>query len=335
MADMTEREHQLLREYTEKSLKNVEAFRQELQMYLRRFTPERRKLVKRLRSGRLSSYEVLIAWQENLAPVLEKLEDTRNSDAFAKTITKYLYIEKGAQEVIDTVVSVREDQLKLDFINRSDGFSQRQAVSELVDRPLREVQAIIGQYINVTIASVVAKEQGVTVIDPHSSLLKKLRSFMKIRSERKRTIRRENKRLHDIESRLAEIEQQDGGMVGHIKQMGIDLVTTLAAKASYEKRLKELSKDDVVEAATRLEIFNEETRQIRHDIMNNISGSVEMSLESVHSATKTTDKLLLKIFDLTNTQKNNLLLLTKEHRELSSERDKILLSQKERLEVQG
>ena len=157
--------------------------------------------------------------------------------------------------------------------------------------------------------------------------------MLKVRRERKRRNKREQKRIHEIDARIQEIEKNDSKLIGGIMSLRVDLMSILAARTSFEKRLSKLAKDEAIDAAARLEIFNDETRKIRHSIISEIPGSAEMSLESVYAATKVTDELLLRIFDLTNTQKNNLLLQTKEHRELREERDKIIQSQKERLAV--
>lgn len=334
MTNLVDREHDLVKDYTEKAIKNAEIFRSESQMFHGRFTRARRKQIKRIESTSLSSYDLLMAWQDQLAPDLQKLEESRNSNAFNKSVAKHLQVQGAAtQDVVDQIIRQRREQLNSKFLDQFKKRSTKKIVKELIEKPFKEIQALKDQYIHVTLTRMVAKEHGINIVDPHSSLLGKISSVIRVRRERKKRNKREQKRIHEIDARIQEIEKNDSNLIGGIMSLRVDLMSILAARTSFEKRLSKLAKDEAIDAAARLEIFNDETRKIRYSIISDIPGSAEMSLESVYAATKITDELLLRIFDLTNTQKNNLLLQTKEHRELREERDKIIQSQKERLAV--
>lgn len=335
MVNMTEQEHQLYKEYQEKAVSNVEVFRNEARVLFRRYNKDRRKFIKQLSSQGGSAYDVLITWRDELSPILTKLDQARDSKPFRSSIIKYLEVPEGdSQNAVDHIVNLRKEQIHDQFVKVFSKVLPEKTASELLSKDSREIVAMTDQYVRATLIQMVAKEQGVVFMDPHSSLFKRLRTAGKIRRERKRLNLRDKKRLAEIAARIEEIETQDNRLVGDIMKLQIDLVPTLAARANYEKRVAKMTKEDMVDAAARLEIFNDETRQIRSDIVEKIPGSLGMSLESVYSATKMTDKLLLRIFDLTNTQKNNLLISTKEHRELKQERDRIVTAQKERLAEQ-
>lgn len=336
MVALIDREHESYKIFIEKAIKNVEIFRCDAQMIYSRYSPSRRLLIKNLTSNNLDPYDVLAAWSDDVEPTLGKLEASRSSLAFNKSISKYLQTsEKTTQQTIDQIIDRRIDEVSQQFINRFESINSRAAVSELIYRPIKEINVIKQQYIQVSLVDLVAKEYGIKFVDPHSSLFRRLSSMFKIRRERKLLNRRDKKRLNAISLRLEEIKQADDGLIGEVLNRKIDLISILASRTNFEKRIEKLSIDEAIDAATRLEIFYEETRNIRHEIMNSIAGSAELSLESVHTATKLTDKLLLRIFDLTNTQKNNLLMQTKEYRELSEEHERIIQSRKERQAVIG
>ena len=81
-----------------------------------------------------------------------------------------------------------------------------------------------------------------------------------------------------------------------------------------------MSKDDETNAIKRLSIFDSETQQFKNEqIYKLLTRSDRMNLEATRLISKEIDTLLLRIFDLSNIQKNQLLMYSKEYRELIQE----------------
>ena len=105
----------------------------------------------------------------------------------------------------------------------------------------------------------------------------------------------------------------------------------LGLRNQYEKKINELSKSDQKNAVKRLAVFDKETAKFREEQIKKIAlSSDQAGLEITRKITKDVDSLLLRIFDLSNIQKNQLVIQMKEFRELSSEKATILERQDNR-----
>ena len=333
VSDIYDRERDLIEQFSQKANSNREAFRNEARSYLKDLTPYKRKFIKSLRSKDTQPYDILTAWRDEIVPSIDSLNQSRQSKVFYKSVAKHLYVSDSmSQMTVDDIVQHQIDRVEEEFVQQFDRRSVRYAVRRMLRMPTQEVEAIRSQYIMAKLASKVASESNIQLVDPHSSALNKLLARAAVRRERRRSLRSDARRLKQIARRLHEIQLIDSGIVGDIIRQEIDLMSVLAARASYEKRLSNMSKDDAMDVATLQEIFYDETSQIRRKAIAKISGSSEMGLESIQDRTLATEQLIRRIFDLPITRKNKLLVLTKEHRELRQEHDDILRAQKNRLD---
>ncbi|OGL22590.1 hypothetical protein A2707_04715 [Candidatus Saccharibacteria bacterium RIFCSPHIGHO2_01_FULL_45_15] len=128
--------------------------------------------------------------------------------------------------------------------------------------------------------------------------------------------RQESMRLREITRRLQQLEQSNDGLVPKIMQADWNLVEVVALRHTYEKKLKALSIEKVVDSKHRLKLFDSVTNGFKKAHTKQIA---ELNLTAARRATDSVDELLLQVFDLSSQEKNKLMLDVKEYRELSSE----------------
>jgi hypothetical protein len=336
-----ERERARLQQYEELLAKDVELFRREATKAYSAFEPYERKFLRKLETGEVTSYVALTTWEDALLPVLYTLQTKRAEPAFRRAMVKHLALDMDeTQKTIHSVINTREKAVIQKFITqvygketkRKSHRKQRRHILGLFAVPQQEVFDMKEHLVAYTLLRHVADEHGIAVVDAHAPLRMRLKAARRVRRERKKAKRAEAVQLAHIAARTAEIRAARNGLVADILDKNIDLVTVISLRNRYEKRLSALSKSDVIHAAKRLAIFDEETREFREQYTSLAAVDIEASLESTRQMTKAIDDLLLRIFDLTTTQKNQLLLYTKEYRELVDEQAAIMQTQKNREE---
>lgn len=336
-----ERERAKLQQYEELFSSDVELFRREAAKAYGAYEPRERKFLRKLEGVDMTSYAVLTTWEDMLLPVLYTLQTKRAEPTFRKSLVRHLVLDVDeTQKTIHNVINTREKEVIQKFITQVYGpetkkspyRKQRRHALGLFAVPQQEVFDMKDHLVAYTLLRHVADEHAIAVIDIHAPLRKRLKAARRVRRERKQTMRAEAVRLAYIENRTAEIRAAHDGLVADILDKNIDLVTVISLRNRYEKRLAALSKSDVIHASKRLAIFDQETSEFREQYTSTAAGDLEASLEATRQTTKVIDDLLIRIFDLTTTQKNQLLLYTKEYRELVDEQAAIMQTQKNRAE---
>ena len=118
---------------------------------------------------------------------------------------------------------------------------------------------------------------------------------------------------------MAAIEQERGGLAARLFGLNIDYVTVLAARQEYEKALGRLSKKAAESPAKRLALYEKKTEAIREEYLDTVPGVANLS--EAQRAVKEIDSVLLAIFDLDATARNELMSAFKRYRTLTRERD--------------
>ena len=334
---MYERERARFQQYEELFTNDVELFRREATKAYSAYEPHERKFLGKLETADVTSYAALTTWEDALLPVLFTLQTKRTEPTFRRAMVKHLVLDVDeTQKTIHGVINSREKALIEKFITQVYGRQtkknrkQRRRIFGLFSVPQQEVFDMKEHLVAYTLLRHIADEHNIAVVDAHTSLRLRLKMGRRIRRERKKALRAETVRLAHIADRMADIRAVHNGLVADVLDKNIDLATVISIRNRYEKRLASLSKSDVMSAAKRLAIFDEETKEFRDQYASAITGDLEASLEATRQSAKAIDDLLLRIFDLTTTQKNQLLLYTKEYRELADEQAAIAQTQKNR-----
>lgn len=333
---ITDREQAKRQHITDSFLTSIENFRSEATIAFKSHSSIERALLRNLETKNMTSYTVLAMWNNKLRPLRHELLKKRSDESFRKLMSKHLILnESQTSDKIDNLVKERTAEVFKDFIydiypiskdDQSDKFcNQRECAKNLLSLPEVKIDKIMNHQIEYILYKEVASKNGVSVVDAHSGIIRRLITSSRVRNEQKKAIRLEDERLSFISTRLAELSDMNDGLIGQILAKKWDLITILGIRNQYEKKVAELPTDKANNAIKRLAIYDKETQDFKNEQLEHIILSAEQSsLLTTRQITEEIDKLLLRIFDLTTIQKNQLLLQTKEHRELVAEQTTIL-----------
>ena len=305
---------------------DLEDFRDEAARACSEYLPEERAVIGILKTDGVSAYDVLAAWEESFKPVLGVLHNKLSEVTFREDMTKHLILEKDeVQSKINEIIKRREIEVMNSFIAKFYPGRKREQIEKIFSRPESEIKRIKNHYINYLLHKEAADQNNITIIDSHISLFKRMSAKKHIRQERKAALISENNRLLYIDDRIKSLSAINGGLLVDIYNKKWDLITVLDLRNNYEKKISKLSKEDDKNAVKRLAIFDVITSDFKKNQTEKmIVDSDQSSLETTRTITKDIDSLLLRIFDLSNIQKNQLLVCTKEYRELTQEKISIL-----------
>jgi hypothetical protein len=305
-----------------------EGFRAEATKTYAEYLPVERAIIDGLGSN---AYDIIVAWGEKVRPSLRLLRDKLSEAAFKDGVTKDLILEEDEIQVkINEIIEKRELEIMDNFIRKlyptkNNIHNKPERTKNFLSRPESEIELIKSHYVNYSLYKEAADKNNITVVDPHTSFFKRISAKKHIRRERNDTLIFENNRLLYIDDRLKSISAMDGGLLVDIYDKNWDLITVLDLRNNYEKKLIKLSKEDDKNAIKRLAIFDTVTLEFKKcQAEKMIVDADQCSLEVARIITKDIDRLLLRIFDLSNIQKNRLLVYAKEYRELNQEKAAIL-----------
>jgi hypothetical protein len=338
--DITDREQARRQQITNIYLTNIEDFRIKATKAYSNFCQKDRSTLKSIETDNISSYGILSEWEQNLLPIQKSLISKRSDDSFAKLLTKNLSLNNDEVQLkIEDIISERESEILNNFISQiyldqKNNFyaEQRHNLKTLLLKSESEIKQIKDHQIDYFLYKEIAMQNNINVVDSHTSIIKRIMANRRINSERKKTIKFENERLIFINNRLKTLSTINGGLMTEVVDNNWDLITIFSLRNQYEKKISKLSENDSENAIKRLEVFDAETQKFKTEQIEKINlSSNQINLETTRLLTKNIDNLLLRIFDLTNMQKNQLLLYSKEYRELNQEQTAINNLQNNRL----
>jgi hypothetical protein len=322
-------------------LTNLETFRAEATKVYNDYNPKERALLDSLEANDITSYNILAAWEDELQPLRQILHNKLSESTFRTLLVKNLVLkEEETQPKIEQIIAERNLEILNNFVlrfypienNKKDAYKmQREQLTKMLSMPEFEIEQLRNHQVNYMLYKEIAAQNHVTVVDSHVSLFKRIRANARIRAERKKTINSENERLSYIDRRIKELSAVNNGLLVDIFNKKWDLMVILNLRNQYDKKVGKLSETEAKNAIKRLTIFDAETLEFKIEQTEKIiANSDQVNLETTREITKDIDSLLLRIFDLTTIQKNQLLLYTKEYRELTQEKVTILSAQNNR-----
>ncbi|MDB5184132.1 MAG: hypothetical protein JWO07_813 [Candidatus Saccharibacteria bacterium] len=324
--NIDQRELAVKQQLTDIALTDREQFRTQAQTALLHFARRDRNTLTRIETKATTAYDVLGTWSDQLRPLRAQLEARRSEPAFRAAIKKQLVLmdnelDSKVQELIDD----RLFEVQIAFLDDlyPTNSEARSHAKNLLSRPDLELNELLARLTECILYMTIADNNGISVVDPHSRLFRRIGSRQRVRRERRATKRLQRERLSYIARREKELMNLNGGLLRAISDNGWDLVTVISLRNTYDKRVNALPKKDSASALKRLAIFEKVTQQFRDDYVQHMSTG-KMSLELTRKLTTEVDSLLLRIFDLSMVQKNQLLIQSREHRELTTERQTLL-----------
>ena len=312
-------------------LANTEQFRQDAQAAFGRYSLQERQLLAGLECDTISSTDFLAAWQTVLLPQLHKLLKNVSDKAFVDMLISNLLLQTGTVQVkVDQITSQRKTELVNDFLyslypvnvnGKKDAYMhERERARAVLGMPELDLTTLKSHQAEYTLYKDIAQQNAVTVIDPYDSLFTKIRKNKHIKAERKKAAAYRKKRMQYITVRLALLAAMHKGLLMQLHDKQLDLVTIFDMRHQYEKKLSNLTGSQKNNPVKHLAIFETITQKYIAKQTERLAGSTaKAGLEQTKAITKELETVLLQVFDLSNAEKNQLLLYAKEYRELTQE----------------
>lgn len=326
-----------LQQLVDFSERDPEGFRLQAAVAYAEFSPQDRAVMRNLETDTWTAYAVLEKWQAALQPLLGTLQANQQRPAFRTAIAKYLVIShEQANDKVSEFITARQREARIDFTNElyppvaqdsQDKYRKSRAHAySLFEQPPDEIEALQGRYVQYLLYHRAAELQSITITDVHAPWLKRRHALQKANSERKRASKREYDRLRTIQAELSQLSQMYDGLLGRVLEKDWDLIVVIGLRNQYEKQLQKLEDNDAKSPLKRLEVFEKITKDFRDSQVEKMAleHPALNSLSAARNFAEAINTLLLEIFDLSNAEKNQLLTLTKQARELAAEKDHIL-----------
>ncbi len=300
------------------------AFRETARQATAQFTRQMRRSTERANSRNAPIYSLFNDWTNELAPELEALEGKAESKALRQALARQLNLTATvAEERAKHLVDQRREELLERFIDLYQyGASERkyQAARDLFAQPIKVVADIRDRFVDYVLCQTVANELGLAIFDPHSSFLKRGQLARKERHQIKRYFRKQSKRLAEIRSQQEKLIFEQDGIVGRIFTLKLDTILAFDAYRQYKKRLDTLKPTSRTPAKT-MSLFATVTKSIRDAYVKTLPA--DSTLLDTQLAIEELDNVLIKIFAMTDTERNALMVRLKQYRELDREAERI------------
>ncbi len=329
---LIDREYRQLQKIVDSALTNPEQFRRDAQVAYRTFLPKERTIISRLAYPPISAYDFFVNWEQSLKELRGHLRESRQDKAFQRSLTKYLGLAASElEQTTKNIVASRDLQITHRFLDQLYPLYERgtkkhrKAALQLLRWSDSHLLSLRDHYVAASLYKTVSDQYGITFIDPFSPLLQRLGDYRAVRRQRRSTKRQDRRHLRQLEKKLSTLLKQDGALIQQVVDTDIELVTILAARAAYEKKLAKLSDEEMKDTTKRLALFEQEVQKLRLPLE-----SKTQTIEASRQAVEQRNALLLKIFLLSNVQKNQLMNRMKHYHELTKEREEILVAQEAR-----
>lgn len=267
--------------------------------------------------------EFFLSWREDCLPRLQSIEQaSQQKPAQALLSEKFLFDETQRDEILRNITSQALAAERSRFVTQSYPITEKRLhklAQQFVDQPTEVCQQQIDNFINYLLYQTVAREAGVIVRDRQARLAVRLAQSLRGGRQVRRLVRQMRQRLRQIDNEVLKLESTQNGLVSRLIGLNIDYVTVLAARQEYEKALARLSKKAAESPAKRLALYEKKTESIRATYLDAAPGLA--NLADTQKAVKEIDDVLLAVFDLDTTQRNEIMKALKQYRELVRERD--------------
>ena len=267
--------------------------------------------------------EFFLNWREDCLPRLQLIEQASQQKAAQALLSeKFLFDETQRDEILRDITSQALAAEHSRFVTKNYPITEKRLhklAQQFVSQPTEVCQQQIDNFINYLLYQTVAREAGVIVRDRQARLAVRLVQSLRGGRQVRRLVRQMRQRLRQIDNETIKLESTQNGLVSRLIGLNIDYVTVLAARQEYEKALDRLSKKAAESPAKRLALYEKKTESIRATYLDAAPGLA--NLADTQKAVKEIDDVLLAVFDLDATQRNEIMKALKQYRELVRECD--------------
>lgn len=317
---------------------NRELFRLHATRAFAAFSRDDRKYVAILESDGQSAYTFFSTWSQRTLPALQQLSELLDDASFHDEFANRLLVDSATMTTkLQLILDERRNELQEELLDHlypiskdADFATSHRQAQIYLNLPTSTLVDIIERYESYLSYRMVASMYHIPVTDQHSSWLERRKSAKQIAKDRETIETTEQTRLLAIGAERETILGSYDGLIKKLFENGWDLITVISLRNNYEKRLKAMPAADSKKSLNRLAVFEKVTKTFKNDKIEQLTTSNTLSLSETRQAIEKIDQLLLTIFDLSNADKNRLLILSKRARELDQEHNQILSERAER-----
>lgn len=312
----------------DKLLLDLECFRKNAQESCESFSKNDRRLVDGISSDEYVSSRILDLYVNDTCEKVRFLQKKIVDQKLQQFMIKNLILnDEICQSKINEIFNKRISEEKESFVSRMSfdnklNKEQTEMLCQIISKPESDVEQLRKRQISFILYKEISAINNITIYDPIKPFFTKVIAKKRIKKEKKMWLFNKKKRLELIRRRLDELKLINNGMICEIEKNNWKLIEVIGLRNSYDKKVSQLSKNYKDNAVKRLEIFDQITLEFKNkQLEKNVINSNKISLELTRAKIKEIDTLLLRIFDLSNIQKNQLVLQMKEYRELIDEQN--------------
>ncbi len=308
---------------TDDALNDTEAFRQHATETLRHFIPRERQLMQRLVGIQPDAWAIFDRWNDELKEDRAAILLARDDRAFQTSLKKNLLLTDNQVSVTaEKLITDRDTQLVERFIHtlfpehsKKTVIAQK-TISQLLRYKEAHIISLFDHYAQAVITRDVAREHHVTIIDPHARWWKRVSAKRHIRRERRQRLRQETRQLRRLHQSTVHIKKHP--LVDDLSRLPIEFVVISAAKTRFDKAVakKIAPLEDAAPQSTVL--FEDSMKPLRTEYLSRLKKNT--SAEAAQEQLVSFNQLMWRVFRLSQTEINHIMVALKQLRENDEQR---------------
>lgn len=306
-------------------------FRDSANDYIEESSNKLKKSINKLSRKDEDRENFLIKWKYEFLPKIKRLENLHKDEAFVGVLEDKLMIAKlSLAEKLSQIIEERKEEIKKEFLNnlfpidtknkRDIYIHKRDHAEILLKLSNQELSQIYNYYFISKIYLIIARKNGIAIIEPNAKLFKRRKQRKEIIRQKIQLTKYKDERIKFINQRLQILSSCFDGLLINLYKYEIDLVSIFDLRQQYEKKINNLTKANKNKPDKYIDLFKSITNNYINSKTETLISAKEIKLTSLDSNRENLKKILMNVFDLSNKDKNLSLLYYKEYRELIEEK---------------
>ena len=311
---------------------DADEFRTQVEAACRVYTKQERRVVKVLTEEYYYGLDFIEEWLRTGFATRADIEKAPDSNGLLKTLAKHFHMsEVDASAALEPVKDKRVSAFEQEFVDEFyEGVSKRArkrllkvAKKHLFSRSHSEVVALHDHAAAYEAYTGVAHSALVSYVDPYDGWRKRRRYAKIVRKEEATYGRTLKKRRQYAAYRLAQLSGVYDGLIEEIIGYDWNVALIISLRNKYEKSAQATStRQSVARQLRASETFDEITREFLTVQAKKYTGAGS-NLVDITEIKCGMAIVLARVFELSTVQKNQLVLVVKEYKDLARESDQI------------
>ncbi len=298
------------------------AFLEEARQAYAEYDRRMRREARRLTAKDFMPLDFYVTWQTEYMARMRKIHTNIEDGKLARAMKTVLLMEDTASQQwlggeIAALCMIRERQKVLKSYSGSKKRVQKM-LGEILARDEAQILWQVEIGMRYEMYRLVAFEHGLWVEDVNAGFFRRGRLKRRSRRQVRQLTRRFEQQLAEVEIGLAEIEQLHDGLAVQLLDLKVDMIEVVAARQNYDKLLAKMSLKSQQNPAKKLAAYEKATADIRKKRLEDLSSSD--SLAAVSAASQQLDEVLLRAFEFSAAERNEMMRQLKRHRELTAQK---------------